>query len=97
MEVTSTPPTPCPASVSSPGLAIQVRTTETVMDREKGKEKSCWSHIVSSFSILSDSYSPRITNIKSIGNLNDMWPMIGSTFLSWPPDFPHKNEASKPA
>jgi hypothetical protein len=35
--VTFTPPTPCPAPISSPGLAIQVRTTETEMDREKGK------------------------------------------------------------
>jgi hypothetical protein len=80
MEVTFIPPTPFPSLVSSPGLAIQVRTKETEMDREKGKEKPCTSHIVSSFSILSDSHGPRTTNIKSIGNLNGMWPMIGAIF-----------------
>jgi hypothetical protein len=62
MEVTFTPPTPCPAPVSSPGLAIQERITETEMDREKGKEKSCSSHIVSFISILSDSHGPRTTH-----------------------------------
>jgi hypothetical protein len=38
MEVTFTPPTPYRALVSFPGLAIQVRTTETQKDKEKGKE-----------------------------------------------------------
>jgi hypothetical protein len=67
--------------VSSPGLAIQVRTTETEMDMEKGKEKYYSSHIVSLFSILSDSHGPRTRNIKSIGNLNNIWPIIRGTFL----------------
>jgi hypothetical protein len=58
-----------------------MRTTETEMDREKGKEKSFSSHIVSSFRIFSDSHGPRTKNIKSIGNPNDIWPMIGATFL----------------
>jgi hypothetical protein len=84
MEVMFTPPTPCPAPVSSPGLAIQVRTTETEMDREKGGKKSCSSHIVSSviIPVLSESHGPRTTTIKLIGNLNVMWLMIGATFLS---------------
>jgi hypothetical protein len=62
MEVTFTPPIPCPAPVSSPGLAIQVRATETEMGREKGKEKPCTSHIVSFFSIVSDSRGSRTAN-----------------------------------
>jgi hypothetical protein len=82
MEDIFTPPTLYPAPVSSPGLVIQLRTTETEMDRKKGKEKSCLSHVVSSFSTLSNSHGPRTTNIKSIGNLNDMLQMIGATFLS---------------
>jgi hypothetical protein len=57
-----------------------VRTTETKMDEEKGKEKSCSSHIVSSFSLLSDSHGSWTINIKSIGNLNEMWLRIGAAF-----------------
>jgi hypothetical protein len=94
MEVTFTPLILSPASVSSPGLAIQMRTrtTETEMDRDKGKEMSCSSHIFSSLSILNDAHGPRTTNIKSIGNLNDMWPIIGATFLSQPLDVPSKTK-----
>jgi hypothetical protein len=63
MEVTFTPPTPCLATVSSPGLAIQVRTTETEMDRGKGKKKIIFkSHC--QFSILNDSHGPTTTTIK---------------------------------
>jgi hypothetical protein len=44
------------------------------MDREKGKEKSFLSHIVSSRCTLSDSHGPRARNIKSIRNHNDIRP-----------------------
>jgi hypothetical protein len=94
MEVAFIPTPPQLAPVSSLGLVIQVRTTETEMDKEKGKKKkkSCCSQIVSSLSILSESHDPRNTNIKSTGNLNDMQLIIGDTALSQPPDLPPKTK-----
>jgi hypothetical protein len=40
-------------------------------------------------SIMSDSHCPSTANMKTIANLNDMWLMIGATFLSLPPGLPH--------
>jgi hypothetical protein len=57
---------------------------ENIKDRnaqgERERKMLLKSHCESS-SILSDSHGPRSTSIKSIGNLHDMWPMIGATFL----------------
>jgi hypothetical protein len=48
------------------------KKVETEIDKEKGKEKSYSSHVVSFFSFLCDSHGLRTTNIKSTGNLDDM-------------------------
>jgi hypothetical protein len=57
-----------------------MRTREIEMDKEKGKVLS--SHIVSSLSLLSDLLTwSSTTNIKSTGNVNDMWLLIEATFL----------------
>jgi hypothetical protein len=59
-----------------------LRTTETKVDEELGKEgESCSSPIVSFLSLLSDSQGPLVKNIESIGNLNGMWLRIGAASL----------------
>jgi hypothetical protein len=54
--------------------------------RRNGKKNP--SHTVSSLSLLSDSHGPGNANIKSVANLNDIWLMMGVTFLSRSPGHP---------
>jgi hypothetical protein len=76
----------------SPLLDWPSRLGQQRQKKDRKKEKSYSSHIVNSLNILSDSHSPRTITLKSIKNQNNIWLMIGATFLSWSLGLPPKTK-----